>query len=160
MLHAEDNEETLEEKVDELRKTLDRLEEEWENVYEQISRMTTSKLTDPRYPLTDWELLYLPTRAQRMRLRATIQALQNRLTNTPTPEHERVEIDGISKETLYGAGLPSLDEVVQALRTATEGPDSTVFNVMQLAKEEFDIDCDELANFVMAGMKLRGGADS
>lgn len=150
----------LEEKVDELRKTLDRLEEEWQTYSDRVFRMMSCKLADPRFPLTDWELVHLPSPKQRANLRATLQALQNRLTGKTTPETNRLEIDGISPETLYGAGVPSLDEVFDALKKVIPGTDRTVCEVMQLARDESNVDFDELVNFVLDAIKIRGGTNT
>ncbi len=150
-----DERQTLEEKVDELRKTLDRLEEEWETYYARVSRMTVSKLTDPRHRLVDWELLYLPSKAQQARFRATMQALQNRLTGTRTPEHEQITIEGISQETLYAHTPPTLDEVIHALQVVTDRSERGIIEIMDAAKDEFDVDYDELANFVLDAIKLQ-----
>jgi hypothetical protein len=150
----------LEEKVDELRKTLDRLEEEWQTYSDRVFRMMSCKLADPRFPLTDWELVHLQSQKERGDLRATLQALQNRLTGKTTPEAERIEIAGISKETLYGADVPSLDEVLGALRIVIPGGDRTVCEVMQLAKDESNADYDELANFVLDAIKIHGRANT
>jgi hypothetical protein len=150
----------LEEKVDELRKTLDRLEEEWQTYSDRVFRMMSCKLADPRFPLTDWELVHLSSPNQRANLRTTLQALQNRLTGKTIAEAEQIEIDGISKETLYGAGVPSLDEALGALRNVISGGDRTVCEIMQLAKDESNVDYEELANFVLDAMKIRGGANT
>jgi len=149
----------LEEKVDELRKTLERLEEEWQTYSDRVFRMMSCKLADPRFPLTDWELVHLQSPNQRANLRATLQALQNRLTGQPTHEAEHIEVDGISKETLYGSDVPALDEVLDALRVVIPGGDRAVCEVMQLAKDESNVDYEELANFVLDAIKIRGGAN-
>lgn len=147
---------TLEEKVDDLRKTLDRLEEEWQTYSERVFRMMSSKLTDPRFPLTDWELVHLPSPTQRGNLRATLQALQNRLTGKTAAEQDLIEIDGIAGETLYGAGVPSIDEAVHALKVVLNGSERTVCEVLQLARDEADVDYDELATFVLDAIGVRG----
>jgi hypothetical protein len=150
-----DNErQTLEEKIDELQKTLERLEEEWSTYYERVSRMTVSKLTDPRYPLTDWELHHLPSQTQRSQFRALMTALQNRLSGKVTPHKEQLDIDGISRATLYSSTVPSVDEVMDALKAVTGGTDRTIVTVMEAAKEEFDVDYTELADFVLDSIKL------
>lgn len=150
----------LEEKVDELRNTLDRLEEEWQTYSDRVFRMMSCKLTDPRFPLTDWELVHLPSPKHRASLRATLQALQNRLTGQPTPEADRLDIDGISREALYNTEIPSLDEVLEVLRRVIPGTDRTVCEVMQLARDESNVDFDELANFVLDAIKMRGDANT
>lgn len=150
----------LEEKVDELRKTVERLEEEWQTYSDRVCRMISCKLADPRFPLTDWELVHLTSPKERANLRATLQALQNRLTGKTTPEAERIEIDVISKEALYGLDVPSLDEALGALRIVIPGGDRTVCEVMHLAKDESNVDYDELADFILDAIKIRGGANT
>ncbi|HRI62912.1 MAG TPA: hypothetical protein PK156_01710 [Polyangium sp.] len=140
---------TLESKVDELRRRLEQLDEEWETLSSRISRMTVSKLTDPRHPLIDWELHYFSSEAEHVRFHATMVALQNRLSGVIVPEHEQVEIEGIARTTLYSSTRPTSGEIIEALKLVTHGTERSVVKLMELAKEEFAYDYEELADFVL-----------
>lgn len=146
---------TLEEKVDELRKTLEQLENQWETYYEWVSRMTVSKLTDPRHRLLDWELHRLPSKAQQIRFRATMQALQNRLVGKETPAHEQIEIEGLSKESLYAPHPPTLDEILRTLEFVIGEGERAVVEIMEAAREEFDVEYEELATFVLDSLRFQ-----
>lgn len=150
-----DQRQTLEEKVDELRRTLEQLEKQWETYHESVSRMTVSKLTDPRHRLVDWELHFLPSKAQQVRFRATMQALQNRLVGKETPEHGRIEIEGLSKESLYAPHPPTLDEILHALAIVTGQGERAAIDIMEAAREEYDVDYEELATFVLGSIRLQ-----
>ena len=140
---------TLEAKIDELRNRLERLEEEWETLSSRVSRMTVSKLTDPRHPLIDWELHYLSSEAEHVRFHATMAALQNRIKGTMIPESERIEIEGIASQTLYSATPPTRTEIIEALKVVTHGTERSVLKLMEVAKEEFAYDYEELADFIL-----------
>ena len=77
----------LEQKVDELRNRLDRLEDEWRSLRWTVLRLTDSKLANPRHPLLDWELQALQSEQRQAQFRAAMTALQNRLLDNPTPDH-------------------------------------------------------------------------
>lgn len=140
---------TLEAKIDELRNRLERLEEEWETLSSRVSRMTVSKLTDPRHPLIDWELHYLSSEAEHVRFHATMAALQNRIKGTMIPESERIEIEGIASQTLYSATPPTSTQIIEALKVVTHGTERSVLKLMEVAKEEFSYDYEELADFIL-----------
>jgi len=140
---------TLEAKVDELRRRLEQLDEEWETLFSRVSRMTVSKLTDPRHPLIDWELHYLSSEAEHVRFHATMAALQNRLSGVIVPENEQVEIEGIARTTLYSSTRPTIGEIIEALKLVTHGTERSVVKLMEVAKEEFAYDYEELADFVL-----------
>ncbi len=150
----DDRRQTLEQKVDELRKTLEELEQQWATYNERVSRMTVSKLTDPRHRLVDWELHFLPSKVQQVRFRATMQALQNRLTGIITPENEQIVLEGISKDSLYAPTPPTLDEIFHAIGIVTGQGERAVVDIMEAAKEEFDVDYEELANFVLDSIRF------
>lgn len=145
----DDERQTLEVKVDELRHRLAQLDEEWETLSSRISRMTVSKLTDPRHPLIDWELHHFSSEAEHLRFHATMTALQNRIKGTIVPAHERLEIEGIASETLYSSTAPTRMEVIEALKVVSRGTDRSVMKLMELAKEEFAYDYEDLAEFVL-----------
>lgn len=151
----DDRRQTLEQKVDELRKTLEQLEKQWETYYECVSRMTVSKLTDPRHRLVDWELHFLPSKAQQVRFRAAMQALQNRLVGKETPAHEQIVIEGLSKESLYAPNPPTIEEILHAIGIVTNQGERAVVQIMEAAREEFDVDYDELANFVLDSLRFQ-----
>ena len=140
---------TLEAKIDELRNRLEQLEEEWETLSSRVSRMTVSKLTDPRHPLIDWELHYLSSEAEHVRFHATMAALQNRIKGTMIPESERIEIEGIASQTLYSATPPTSTQIIEALKVVTHGTERSVLKLMEVAKEEFSYDYEELADFIL-----------
>lgn len=140
---------TLESKIDELRRRMEQLEEEWETLSSRVSRMTVSKLTDPRHPLIDWELHHFSSEAEHVRFHATMTALQNRVNGTITPENERVEIEGIAASTLYSTAPPTRSEIIEALKVVTHGTERSVIKLMELAKEEFAHDYEDLADFIL-----------
>jgi predicted nucleic acid-binding Zn-ribbon protein len=140
---------TLEAKIDELRNRLERLEEEWETLSSRVSRMTVSKLTDPRHPLIDWELHHFSSDAEHVRFHATMAALQNRLNGVIVPENEQIEIDGIARTTLYSSTPPTIAEIIEALKLVTHGTERSVLKLMEVAKEEFAYDYEDLADFVL-----------
>lgn len=140
---------TLESKIDDLRRRMEQLEEEWETLSSRISRMTVSKLTDPRHPLIDWELHHFSSEAEHIRFHATMTALQNRIKGAITPENERVEIEGIAASTLYSTAPPTHSEIIEALKVVTHGPERSVMKLMELAKEEFAHDYEDLADFIL-----------
>lgn len=140
---------TLEAKVDELRRRLEQLEEEWETLSSRVSRMTVSKLTDPRHPLLDWELHHFSSEAEHVRFHATMTALQNRLKGVIVPENEQVDIEGIARTALYSPARPTATEIIEALKLVTHGTERSVVKLMELAKEEFAYDYEELADFVL-----------
>ena len=140
---------TLEAKVDELRRRLEQLDEEWDTLSSRVSRMTVSKLTDPRHPLIDWELHHFSSEAEHLRFHATMTALQNRIKGTIVPENERVKIEGIDPETLYSSALPTRAEIIDALKIVAYGTERSVVKLMELAKEEFAYDYEELADFIL-----------
>jgi hypothetical protein len=155
-----DNErQTLEEKVDELTKTLDRLEDECLHYQMAISRMTTCKLTDPRHPFTDWELFYLQNEDAQKKFRAVMKTLQNRLEGKETPIAEQTEVDGIPKEVLYGASKPSYLEIVDTLKRVGRQDNTGLIEVMKAIKDEYEVDLEfgVLADFVLEGVHLSGG---
>lgn len=140
---------TLEEKIDELRRRMEQLDEEWETLSSRISRMAVSKLTDPRHPLIDWELHHFSSEAEHVRFHATMTALQNRVNGTITPEKQRIEIDGIAASTLYSTEPPTRSEIIEALIIVTHGTERSVLKLMERAKEEFAYDYEDLANFLL-----------
>lgn len=145
----------LEAKIDELTKTLDRMEDEWSEFQEIVFRLTVCKLTDPRYPFTAWEALCLQTKNERTTFRAVMRALQNRLDGKETPIAEQVEICAIPKDVLYASSKPSLAEVVDILKEAGRQNDTTLLEVMRAVKLEFEVDTEfgALAQFVLNGVR-------
>ncbi len=154
-MHQEKTErETLEEKIDELVKTVDRLEDEWRIFYGRIDKMTVSKLTDPRHPFTDWELIYLLTKEEQARFRATLTALQNRLEEKETPVAEQIDVGVVPKEVLYAPLKPSLAEVVDILKKVGRQSDASLIEVMNALEIEFYSEFGELARFVLDGVRF------
>jgi hypothetical protein len=152
-----DNEQQeLEEKIDELTKTLDRMEDEWSEFQTIISRMTVCKLTDPRHPYTAWEIFILQTKREQEKFRAVMKALQNRLEGKETPVSEQVEVDDFPREVLYASSKPSLIEVVDLLKKAGREDEAGLVEVMQAIKVEFEVDAEfgVLARFVLNGLRL------
>jgi len=111
--------------------------------------MTVSKLTDPRHPLIDWELHHFSSEAEHLRFHATMTALQNRIKGTIVPENERVKIEGIDPEALYSSASPTRAEIIDALKIVAHGTERSVVKLMELAKEEFAYDYEELADFIL-----------
>lgn len=158
----------LEAKIDELTKMLDRMEDEWSEFLTIVSRMTYSKLSDPRYPFSNWEVQILQSRGDKTQFRATMRALQNRLEGKETPLAEQVEIsaipslgdwpgrDAIPKEVLYAATKPSLAEVVGILKQVGHQDDAGLAEVMRAIKLEHDVDTEfgVLAQFVLDGVRF------
>lgn len=144
--------ETLEEKINELTKTLDQLEDQWDIFYNRVDKMTVSKLTDPRHPFTDFELIWLLKKEEQTRFRATMTALQNRLEGKETPAAEQVDIDGVPKEILYAPSKPSLAEVVDTLKKFGRQDDSGFIQWMDALLVEFDEEYGVLARFVLDGV--------
>lgn len=158
----------LEEKIEELTKTLDRMEDEWSEFLTIVSRMTVSKLTDPRYPFTAWEVLYLQNATEQTRFRATMRALQNRLEGKETPLAEQVDVsaipssvhypgrDAIPREILYAATKPSLAEIVDILKQVGRQDDDGLAEVMRAVKLEHEVDTEfgVLAQFVLDGVRF------
>lgn len=159
---------TLEAKIDELTETLDRMEKEWYQFVSDVSRMAYSKLSDPRYPFTNWELQILQSPGDKALFRATMRALQNRLEGKETPLAEQVEIraipslgdcpgrDAIAKEVLYAATKPSLAEVVHILKQIGRQDDEGLAEVMRAVKLEHEVDSEfgVLARFVLDGVRF------
>lgn len=146
----------LEAKIDELTKTLDRMEDEWSEFLTIVSRMTVCKLTDPRYPFTAWEALFFQTENERARFRATMRALQNRLEGRATPIVEQIDIGVVPKEVLYRSSKPALGEVVDILKQAGRQDDEGLMEVMRAVKREFEINTEfgVLAQFVLDGARF------
>lgn len=146
----------LEEKIEELTKTLDRLQDEWDIFHQRVFKMMVSKLTDPRHPFTDWELIYLHSKEEQTRFRAVMKALQNRLEGKETPVSEQVEVENIPKDILYASSKPSLAEVVDILKKAGRQSDTSILEVMNAIKDEFEVDTEfgVLAQFVLDGVRF------
>lgn len=159
MTQEKDERESLEGKIDELTKTLDRLEDDYLHYQTFISRMTVCKLGDPRHPFTDWEVVYQRTEDEQTRFRATLKALQDRLEGKETPLAEQTEIDGIPKEILYGSSKPSYLEIVDTLKQVGRQNDASLIEVMKAIKDEYEVDLEfgVLADFVLEGVQLGGG---
>ncbi len=149
----------LDEKVDELVKTLDRLEDEWIEYERRISLMMVCKLTDPRHPFTDWELTFLHTENEQRRFRAVMTALQNRLEGNETPAVDQMKFDAIPKDVLYAASKPSRTEVVDILKQMGRLDDAGLVEVMNAVKTEIDVDSEfgVLADFVLGGVHFNAG---
>ena len=156
MLATQDERESLEEKVAELCKTLDRLEDEWGIFYRRVDLMTVSKLTDPRHPFTDWELVYLRTKAEQERFRATMTALQHRLEGKETPVAEQIDAGVVPKEVLYASSKPSVAEAVDILKKVGQLSDSNLIGVMNAIAIEFESESEfePLARFVLDGVRI------
>lgn len=149
-----DERQSLEEKVDKLLRTLNRLEDDFSEYESRVSRMIICKLTDPRYPFTAWELLVLHNQDRQKRFRAVMTALQNRLDGKETPAVEQLEFDDIPKDVLYAASKPSYAEAVDILKRVGEVGDASLMEVMNAITDEYDIKVEfgGLADFVLAGI--------
>lgn len=146
----------LEAKIDDLTKTLDRMEHEWSEFLTIVSRMTVSKLTDPRYPFSGWEVLVLQSATEQARFRATMRALQNRLEGKETPVAEQMDVGVVPKEVLYASSKPSLAEVVDILKQVGRQDDEGLAEVMRAVKREYEADTEfgVLAQFVLDGVRF------
>lgn len=151
----------LEEKINDLEKKLDRLDDEWDEYHAIASQLTVSKLSDPRYPFMSWELLHWQTKNERKNFRAVMTALQNRLQGKQTPLAEQMDIDFLPKEVLYASSKPSIDEVVDILKKAGREDDIGLVEIMRAVKLEFEVDTEfgVLAKFVLDGVRIANQAN-
>lgn len=145
---------TLEEKVDELVQTIHRLEDELTVYQRRISLMMVCKLTDPRHPYTDWELIHLHTENEQKRFRAVMTALQNRLEGKMTPVEEQIDVGVVPTEVLYARSTPSLSEVVDILKNVGRQTDASLIEVMNALTIEFESEFGVLAHFVLDGVRI------
>lgn len=130
----ENEKETLEQEVEVLRSRLDRLDDEWRTLRWTVLRMTDSKLTNPRHPLLDWEVQSLQSEQRQSQFRAVMTALQNRLLGNLTPEHEQIEVEGISREKLYAPVRPTIEEVMDTLKTVVREDEAGILELMLAAR--------------------------
>ncbi|MBK9266792.1 MAG: hypothetical protein IPM54_44290 [Polyangiaceae bacterium] len=83
-------------------------------------------------------------------------ALQNRLLGNPTPEHEQVEIEGVSREKLYAPTRPTIEEVLDTLRTVAREDEAGIVEIMLAARHEREpgVEYFDLAEFVLNSSSL------
>lgn len=149
--------ELLKDRIADLEKTLNRLENEWFEYQTIVSRMTVSKLADPRYPFTDWELLYFQTEKERSSFRATMRALQNRLEGKETLDVEQMDVGAVPKEILYAPSKPSHAEVVNILKKVGRQDDKGLIALMNAVTIELESEFGVLASFVLDGVRFVEG---
>ncbi len=151
---------TLDAKVDALQKKFDRLADELKTLTWTISRMKDSKLTDPRHSLYDWELQHLRSETHQAQFRAALKALQNRIEGVPIPDNEKINVDGVSGEKLYATTPPTIDEVLDTLKTIVPMSDDGVLDLMRAVEQQRDLDLhylelSDLVSFVQDSVKPR-----
>jgi cystathionine beta-lyase/cystathionine gamma-synthase len=153
----ENERESLEQKLEDLRNRLDQLENEWRTLRWTALRMTDSKLTNPRHALLDWELQALQSEQRQAQFRAAMTALQNRLLGNSTPEHEQIEVEGISREKLYAPTRPTIEEVLDTLKIIVREDEAGIVEMMLAARHEREpgVEYFDLAEFVLNSLKPR-----
>jgi hypothetical protein len=108
----------LEDRIKELERKLEALTDDFHHVASCVSTMKVSKLSDPRYPYWNWELLMIDSEAKKRRLDITLGALNSRAAGEETPDEMKKDLEGVPHELLYGTDPLKLSDVFQAFKLA------------------------------------------
>lgn len=144
--------ETLESEIDALRKRCHDLE--WRMV-----RLAVAKIPDPRYPYWNWILSGAIPEETMVTLNLLLSALNERLTGVEIPNEEQKDIEGVSRDVLYGSGPLRVEDVLEAIKSITGMEDNwQVVDLIRAVNEQgmFDELCEHvLSSLYVASLRER-----
>lgn len=127
----------MEQRIVELEEQLSRLAGHCHELEWKITRLSVSKIADPKYALWDWVLRRGLTDEGYRRLMHLLSVLDARAAGEVLPEMLKKDVDEVPSATLYASAPLRADEAIELIKRALRlARDEDAFELLEAARAQ------------------------